>query len=206
MLSATNIINIVNCYQVFICPNLLLLCNVSGIANRTTRCCTMALPIAVKSCKDTILAMMHCYRHEYQDIASPTFINLFNWLLLQAPHNILSLLQPPLPTPFAAPLTGYLLEYHVYDNTSTMELPALNTSYTLDSIPSGAVYNITVSALSNAGPSRNNPSVHFGEFNLPNGSFFTYFLLFACSCSIVTLSGNSRRLAPFLFIQCSHEC
>ena len=198
MLSATNIINIVNCYQVFICPNLLLLCNVSGIANRTTRCCTMALPIAVKSCKDTILAM-HCYRHEYQDIASPTFINLFNidyWLLLQA----------PLLDPLGSPLTGYLLEYCVYDNTSTMELPALNTSYTLDRVSSGAVYTITVSALSDVGHSKNNPSVQLGEFNLPNGSFFTYFLLFACSCSIVTLSDDSRRLAPFLFIQCSHEC
>ena len=38
----------------------------------------------------------------------------------------------------------------------------MNTSYTLDSVPSGAVYcNITVSGLSE--PNKNNPSVQLGE-------------------------------------------
>ena len=74
--------------------------------------------------------------------------------------------QVPPSDPLGSPLTGYLLEYNVYDNTSTIELPALNTSYTLDSVPSGAVYNITVSALSDVGPSRNNPSVQFGELSI----------------------------------------
>ena len=68
--------------------------------------------------------------------------------------------------PLGSPLTGYLLKYHVYDNTSTIELQALNTSYILDSVPSGAVYNITVSALSDVGPSKNNPSVQFGELSM----------------------------------------
>ena len=75
---------------------------------------------------------------------------------------ILSLLQPPLPILFAAPLTGYLLQYNVFDNTSMIEL-SLNTSYTLDSVPSGALYNITVSALSDVGPSRNDPLIQLGE-------------------------------------------
>ena len=65
--------------------------------------------------------------------------------------------------PLAAPLTGYFLEYHFYNNTSTIELPALNTSYTLDGVSSDVVYNITVSAFSDVGQSRNNPSVQFGE-------------------------------------------
>ena len=73
-------------------------------------------------------------------------------------------MQAPLFEQLGSPLTGYLLEYQVYNNTSTIELPALNTSHTLDSVPSGVVYNITVSALSDVGPSRNNPSVHVGEF------------------------------------------
>ena len=64
-------------------------------------------------------------------------------------------------------LTGYLLQYQVHDLTSTIQLPALNTSYTLESVPSGAAYNITISALSNVGPSRNNPSVQFGKFDMP---------------------------------------
>ena len=72
---------------------------------------------------------------------------------MQAPHS-----DPP--------LTGYLLVYHVYDNTSIIELPALNTSHTLDSVPSGAVYTITVSALSDVGPSMNNLSVQFGELSI----------------------------------------
>ena len=71
-------------------------------------------------------------------------------------------LQPPLPKLHGLPVTGYLLQYHVYDNTSTIELP-VNTSYTLDSVSSDALYNITVSALSDVGPSKNNPSVQFGE-------------------------------------------
>ena len=75
---------------------------------------------------------------------------------MQAPHS----------DPLGSTLTGYLLVYHVYDNTSTIELPALNTSYTLDSVPSGAVYTITVSALSDVGPSKNNPSVQFGELSI----------------------------------------
>ena len=75
-------------------------------------------------------------------------------------------MQATLSAPLVSPPTGYLLEYHVYDNTSTIELPALNTSYTLDSVPSGALYNITVSALSDVGPSENNPSVQFGELSI----------------------------------------
>ena len=75
-------------------------------------------------------------------------------------------MQATLSAPLGSPPTGYLLEYHVYDNTSTIELPALNTSYTLDSVPSGALYNITVSALSDVGPSKNNPSVQFGELSI----------------------------------------
>ena len=71
-------------------------------------------------------------------------------------------LQPPLPKLHGLPVTGYLLEYHVYDNTTTIELP-VNTSYTLDHVPSDALYNITVSALSEVGQSKNNPSVQFGE-------------------------------------------
>ena len=69
----------------------------------------------------------------------------------------------PLLDPLGSPLTGYLLEYHVYGNSSTIELRALNTSHILDSEPSGAVYTITVSALSDVGPSMNNPSVQLGE-------------------------------------------
>ena len=69
-------------------------------------------------------------------------------------------------SPLGSPLTGYLLDYHVYDNTSTIELPVLNTSYTLDSVPSGAVYSISVSALSDVGRSKNNPFVQFGEFSI----------------------------------------
>ena len=69
----------------------------------------------------------------------------------------------PLLDPLGSPLTGHLLEYGVYDNSSTIELPALNTSYTLDSVSSGVVYTITVSALNGVGPSKNNPSVQLGE-------------------------------------------
>ena len=75
----------------------------------------------------------------------------------------------------------------VYDNNSIIELPALNTSYTLDSVPSGAVYIITVSALSSAGPSRNNPSVQLGKFNLANNVTSLYQYFFTLCCSIATL-------------------
>ena len=75
-------------------------------------------------------------------------------------------MQAPLSAPLGSPLTGYLLECQVYNNTTTIELPALNTSYTLDSVPSDVVYIITVSALSDVGQSRNNPSVQFGELNV----------------------------------------
>ena len=71
-------------------------------------------------------------------------------------------LQPPLPKLHGLPVTGYLLKYHVYDNTTTIELP-VNTSYTLDHVPSDVLYTITVSALSEGGQSKNNPSVQFGE-------------------------------------------
>ena len=74
-------------------------------------------------------------------------------------------MQVPLSDQHGSPLTGYLLEYQVYNNTSTIELPALNTSYTLDSVPSDVVYTITVSALNDVGPSRNNPSVQLGELS-----------------------------------------
>ena len=74
-------------------------------------------------------------------------------------------MQAPLFDQHGSPLTGYLLEYQVYDNTSTIELPALNTSYTLDCVPSDVVYNITVSALNDVGQSKNNPSVQFSELS-----------------------------------------
>ena len=67
--------------------------------------------------------------------------------------------------PLGSPLTGYLLEYQFYNNTTTIELPALNTSYTLDGVPSGVVYTITVSALREVGRSKNNPSVQLGELS-----------------------------------------
>ena len=76
-------------------------------------------------------------------------------------------MQIPLSDPLGSSLTGYLLQYQVHNLTSTIQLPALNTSYTLESVPSGAAYNITISALSNVGPSRNNPSVQFGKFDMP---------------------------------------
>ena len=77
--------------------------------------------------------------------------------------NLHFLLQAPLLDPLGSPLTGYLLQYLVYNDTSTIELPALNTSYTLDSVSSDVVYNITVSALNDVGRSRNNPSIQCGE-------------------------------------------
>ena len=77
--------------------------------------------------------------------------------------NLHFLLQAPLLDPLGSPLTGYHLQYLVYNDTSTIELPAMNTSHTLDSVPSDVVYNITVSALSDVGRSRNNPSIQLGE-------------------------------------------
>jgi len=98
-------------------------------------------------------------------------------------------LQTPLSDPLGSPLTGYLLHYQVHDLTSTIQLPALNTSYTLDSVPSGAAYNITVSALSNVGSSRNNPSVQFGKFDMPYGDPFepicTIHTSFYSLCAVV---------------------
>ena len=73
----------------------------------------------------------------------------------------LTCIQAPLSDLFVFPLTGFLLEYCFYDITTTVELPALNTSYTADSVPCVAFYNITVSALSDVGPSKNNPSVWY---------------------------------------------
>ena len=86
------------------------------------------------------------------------------------------LLQPPLLDPLGSPLTGYLLQYGVYNNTSAIELPALNTSYKLDSVPLGALYSITVSALSDVGPSMNNPSVQLGETLILHECEFTNIL------------------------------
>ena len=72
MLSTTNIINMVNSYQVYICPNLLLLVALqTGLQNAVQ----WLYQYSNEELQDTILAM-HCYRHECQDIASPTFINL----------------------------------------------------------------------------------------------------------------------------------
>ena len=90
-------------------------------------------------------------------------------------------LQAPLLDPLGSPLTGYLLQNHVYDNTSTIAF-LLNTSYTLDSVPSGVVYTITVSALSDVGPSKNNPSVHVGETSIlhNNQQYCKPVLKFAC--------------------------
>ena len=90
-------------------------------------------------------------------------------------------------------MTGYLLQYHVYDHTSIIELPALNTSYTLDSVPSGAVYTITVSALSDVGPSENNPSVQLGEFNW---TCFTYLSLLFYSLNTAVPSLFCEVAAP----------
>ena len=84
-------------------------------------------------------------------------------------------MQAPLFDQLGSPLTGYLLKYQVYDLTSTIQLPALNTSHTLDSVPTGAVYNITVSAFSDVGPSRNNPSLQLGEFD---SRFFKAYLYY----------------------------
>ena len=75
-------------------------------------------------------------------------------------------LQAPLFDPLGSSLTGYRLQYLVYNNTTTIELSALNTSYTLDGVSSDVVYNITVSALSGVGQSKNNPSVQLGETSI----------------------------------------
>ena len=89
------------------------------------------------------------------------------------------ILQAPLLDPLTSPLTGYRL---LYNNTTTIELPALNTSYTLDGVPSDAVYIITVSALSDVGQSRNNPSVQLGETSIYTAQYCkpVYVLKFAC--------------------------
>ena len=91
-------------------------------------------------------------------------------LSLHAIHIILgcnyyTCIQALLSDPLGSPLTGYLLHYHFYNNITIIELPALNTSYTLDGVPSDLVYTITVSALSDVWPSKNNPSVQFGELS-----------------------------------------
>jgi len=73
------------------------------------------------------------------------------------------LLQAPLLTPLSSPLIGYRLHYHI--NESIVK-NVTATSYTLRRIPPGSVCNITVSALSNAGPSKNNTSIQFGVLNI----------------------------------------
>ena len=114
------------------------------------------------------------------------------WMSKHGHHLVLKirdywiLLQTPLSDPLGSPLTGYLLQYQVHDLTSTIQLPALNTSYTLDSVPSGAAYNITVSALSNVGSSRNNPSVQFGKFDMPYQGCMPYGDPFKPICTIHT--------------------
>ena len=102
-------------------------------------------------------------------------VNSLLTIVIDTSHSSIFFLQPPLPILLGLPVTGYLLQYHVYDNTNIIELPASNTSYTLDSVPSGAVYAITVSALSDVGPSKNNPSVYLGEFNWTALSIWVYF-------------------------------
>ena len=70
-------------------------------------------------------------------------------------------------------------------------LLVLNTSHTLDSVPSDAVYTITVSALSDVGPSRNNPSVQLGEFSWTA----------LCNClSLLSYSLNAAAI-PSLFCE-----
>ena len=97
-----------------------------------------------------------------QDTALATFNKTWLHQLFMNLH-FRFFLQAPLLDPLDSPLTGYHLQYLVYNDTSTIELPALNTSYTLDCVPSDVVYKITVSALNEVGRSRNNPSVQLGE-------------------------------------------
>ena len=76
---------------------------------------------------------------------------------------LIYLLQAPPPAPLRSALTGYLLHYHSYDEDHTIQLPlnATSTSYMLNNVTI-CVFNITVAALSETGPSRNNPSVRLG--------------------------------------------
>ena len=72
-------------------------------------------------------------------------------------------LQAPIPTPLGSPLTGYLLQFHTYDEDSTIQFPLNNIStfYMLGNVTACA-FNITVAALNQTGPSRNNPPVCLG--------------------------------------------
>ena len=88
----------------------------------------------------------------------------------------LTCIQAPLSDQLGSPLTEYLLEYCVYDVTTTVELPALNTSHTPDSVPCGAFYNITVScSLSEVGSTKNNPSVWYTNLLCKFFYFFSFF-------------------------------
>ena len=71
--------------------------------------------------------------------------------------------QAPHPVPLGSPLTGYLLYYHTFGDDSTIQLPlnTTSTSYMLSNVTT-CTFNITVAALSETGPSRNNPSVRLG--------------------------------------------
>ena len=116
--------------------------------------------------------LSHAWRH-----ASKIVVNIF-W-------------QSPLPKLLGLPVTGYFLQYHVYDNTNTIELPALNTSDTLDSVPSGAVYTIEWCWAKQGQPI--SPAWWHCCRCLLYVSEFT-FLLFECSCSIISLcSSNSWK-------------
>ena len=77
--------------------------------------------------QDTVLAKglymrvrnaRHSTGYFQQDMTSPTF---------HEPALILFFLQASLLDPLDSPLTGYRLQYLVYNDTSTIELPALNT-------------------------------------------------------------------------------
>ena len=74
---------------------------------------------------------------------------------------IRSLLQAPLPVPLCSPLSGYLLHFHIDETKSTIHLPLNTTSYMLNNVTACA-YNITVAALCQTEPSKNNPSVRLG--------------------------------------------
>ena len=78
-------------------------------------------------------------------------------------YVIIHFLQAPPPAPLGSPLTGYLLHYHTFEDDNTIQFPpnTTSTSYMLSNA-TVCVFNITVAALSQSGPSRNNPSIRLG--------------------------------------------
>jgi len=104
-----------------------------------------------------VYVLLQCFLNMWQ------FIVFFYWYELRM-HQW-CLLQAPLPAPLGSPLIGYLLDYHINGNESIVK-NFTATSYTLSRIPPGSVCNITVLALSNAGPSKNNTSIQFGMLDI----------------------------------------